>query len=210
MTGMEKYWESRFRDEGAMWKFEPSDSALRALSIFKLNRISNILIPGIGYGRNAKLFLDNGFKVTGIEIAGSAIELAETSGLRCKIFNGSVTSMPYDDVVYDGVFCYALLHLLNKRERRTFLKSCFSQLKPGGLMIFTVISREANMYGKGRLLSTDRFRMENGLSVYFYDSDSVQYEFRDFGMIESGNIDEPIKFMEGQESLKCKFIVCKK
>lgn len=49
-----------------MYKFEPSDSAMIALELFKSNRISNILISGIGFSRNAKLFHDYGFKLTGI------------------------------------------------------------------------------------------------------------------------------------------------
>jgi len=60
------YWESRFKNEGAMWKFEPSDSAIKALELFKYWKLIDILIPGFGYGRNAGLFLENGFKVTGI------------------------------------------------------------------------------------------------------------------------------------------------
>ena len=82
MTG---YWESRFKNEGAMWKFEPSDSAIYTLELFKNEQINDILIPGFGYGRNAKLFVDNGFKVSGIEISASAIELARINGIKCKI-----------------------------------------------------------------------------------------------------------------------------
>ena len=59
---MIEYWESRFKAEGAMWKYKPSDSAIIALDLFKSNNINNILIPGIGYGRNARLFCDNGFE----------------------------------------------------------------------------------------------------------------------------------------------------
>jgi hypothetical protein len=88
---MLEYWESRFKDEGAMWKFEPSDSALFAINLFKSNRINNILIPGIGYGRNARLFFENGFQITGIEISQSAIDLAKVNGLDCTIHHGSVT-----------------------------------------------------------------------------------------------------------------------
>ena len=62
-----EYRESKFNLEGAMWHFEPSDSAAIALELFKTKGISNILIPGYGYGRNAKLFYDAGFKVTGQE-----------------------------------------------------------------------------------------------------------------------------------------------
>ena len=66
---MIEFWESKFKNEGAMWKFEPSDSAMLAMELFKSNKFKSILIPGIGYGRNAKLFCENGFNVTGIEIS---------------------------------------------------------------------------------------------------------------------------------------------
>ena len=193
-----------------MWKFAPSDSAIIAMDLFKSNKIDNILIPGFGYGRNAKLFYDFGFKLTGIEISNSAIGLAKINGLNCKVHHGSVTSMPFDNEQYDGIFCYALLHLLNKTERRIFLKSCYNQLKTGGLMIFTVVSKQANMFGNGKQLSKDRFEIMKGLNVYFYDSNSVKKEFSDFGLTEFKDIEEPIKYMIGQESLKCKFVICKK
>lgn len=207
---MIEYWDSRFKEEGAMWKFEPSDSAIIALDLFKSNGINKILIPGFGYGRNAKLFYDNGFNVTGIEISKSAIDLAKSNGLDCLIHHGSVVLMPFDSEQYNGIFCYALLHLLNKTERRNFLKSCFNQLKSGGLMIFTVVSKQANMFGNGKLLSKDRFQIMKGLNVFFYDSESIKKEFADVGLLEFKDIDEPIKHMIGQEPLKCKFVICRK
>jgi SAM-dependent methyltransferase len=207
---MIEYWESRFKDEGAMWKFEPSDSAMIAMDLFKSNGIKNILIPGIGYGRNAKLFYDNGFKITGIEISKSAIDLAKSNGLNCMIHHGSVILMPFDSELYNGIFCYALIHLLNKTERRAFLESCYNQLKSGGLMVFTVVSKQSNMFGNGKRLSKDRFEIMKGLNVFFYDSDSVKKEFSDFGLREVRDIDEPIKHMIGQEPLKCKFVICRK
>lgn len=39
--------------------------------------VKNILIPGIGYGRNAQVFRENGMSVTGIEISQTAIDLAK-------------------------------------------------------------------------------------------------------------------------------------
>lgn len=207
---MTEYWESRFKEESAMWKFEPSDSAIITMDLFKSKGMNKILIPGFGYGRNAKLFYDNGFEVTGIEISQSAIDLAKLNGLNCKIHHGSVVSMPFDNEQYDGIFCYALIHLLNKNERRKFIVSCYQQLKSQGLMIFTVVSTEASMYGNGRRLSKDRFEIMKGLNVYFYDSESVEKEFADFGLIEFKDIAEPIKHMDGQEPLKCKYVVCRK
>lgn len=193
-----------------MWKFEPSDSAISALKLFKSEKINNILIPGFGYGRNARLFVDNGLIVTGIEISGSAIELARDNGLNCKIHHGSVTSMPFDRQKFDGIFCYATIHLLNKPERRKFLCACYDQLIKNGLMIFVVATTDNGLYGSGIHISRNRYEIAKGLQVYFYDSESVVKEFSDFGIIECNDIGEPVKFMEGQEPVKLKYIVCRK
>lgn len=56
--------------------------------------------------------------------------------------------MPYGKSLYDGIFCYALLHLLNQNDRRQFLKKCFDQLQPGGMMVFIVASKENKLYGQ--------------------------------------------------------------
>lgn len=210
MVTMIEYWESRFKNEGAMWKSDPSDSAFLALDYFKSDRINKILIPGFGYGRNAKLFLDNGLIVTGIEISKTAIDLARATGLDCKIYNGSVTSMPFDNETFGGIFCYAVIHLLNKRERSIFLNACYNQLNAGGIMIFVVASIRNNMYGTGRKLSKNRCEISKGLRVFFYDSESLLKEFSDFGLIEYREIEEPVKFMEGHEPLKLDFVICRK
>lgn len=207
---MTEYWESRFNNEGEMWGFEPSDSSITAARIFRSERLKNILVPGFGYGRNAKYFLENNFNVTGIEISESAIRLARDKGLNCIIHHGSVTSMPYDEEQFDAVFCYAMIHLLNKYERRTFLKACYSQLNKNGMMIFVVSSTDMDIYRRGRYLSKNRYEISGGLKVFFYDSESVLKEFSAFGMTECRDIEEPVKFMKNQDPLKLKFVICRK
>lgn len=208
---MIEFWESKFIDEQMTWGFEPSDSAIMAKNVFLEKEIKDILIPGIGYGRNAKIFCDNGINVTGIEISKTAIDLARLeNGLDIRIYQGSVTNMPFDNKLYDGIFCYALIHLLNERERKKLIIDCFNQLKPNGYMIFMVVSKKASMFGSGKQLSKDRFELMKGLNVFFYDSDSVNQEFKNYGLINILEIDEPIKHMENEPPLKCFFVKCKK
>jgi SAM-dependent methyltransferase len=207
---MFEYWESRFKNEGAMWKFEPSDSAILALQLFKTKKINHILIPGMGYGRNAKLFYENGFKITGIEISVSAIEIAKKNGLYFQIHHGSVASMPFDNEQYEGIYCYAMIHLLNRNERKLFLKSCYHQLKPNGIMIFVVASTDLSNFGQGKYLSTNRYKLAEGLKVFFYNDVSIQKEFAKFGLSEIRDIEEPVKFMKGIEPMKLKIVICKK
>ena len=208
---MNDFWEKVFEKEKTNWGFVPSDSAIRAKDFFLQKKIKSILIPGIGYGRNAKIFHDNGINVDGIELSKTAIELAKSeTGLDTTIYIGSVIDMPFDNKNYEGIFCYALIHLLNKHERKRFIQNCYNQLMPNGYMIFSIASKKASMYGKGRLLSKDRYEIQKGLNVFFYDSESVKQEFKNYGLVEFNDIDEPIKHLENEPPLQLIYVVCRK
>jgi 2-polyprenyl-3-methyl-5-hydroxy-6-metoxy-1,4-benzoquinol methylase len=207
---MTEIWESSFIENQMMWGLEPSDSAILTKDFFLEKKVKDILIPGIGYGRNAQVFTDNGINVTGIEISKTAIELARQNGLNLNIFHGSVTDMPFDNKLYDGIFCYALIHLLNNRERDKFIKDCYNQLKPNGYMIFTTISKEAPMFGKGKQLGKDYFEIMEGMKMFFYDPDSIKQEFGNYGLIEFSEIVEPHKNMENKLPFKFIMVKCQK
>ena len=207
---MTEFWESSFIEKQTMWGFEPSDSAILTKEFFLERKVKDILIPGIGYGRNAKVFIDNGINVTGIEISQTAINLARQNGIDSKIYQGSVTDMPFDNKLYDGIFCYALLHLLNSDERKKFINDCYSQLKPNGYMIFTTISKENPMFGKGKQLGKDYFEIMDGVKMFFYDSDSIKQEFGKYGLIEFPEIVEPHKDAENKPPFKFIMVKCQK
>lgn len=206
-----QYWEVKFKEIRTEWGFEPADSAILAKDIFMENKAKEILIPGIGYGRNAKIFLENGMNVTGIEISQTAIDLAKQENeLQIDIHQGSVTEMPFDDKMYDGIFCYSLLHLFDYHERKQILQNCYNQLKTNGIMLFTIVSKKTSIYGEGKLLSEDRFELSEGLEVFFYDVESAKKEFQDFGLVDCFELDEPIKYIKNEPPLKCIFMKCRK
>src|SRR5674476_358715 len=144
---MSRFWDEKYKSIGLLWTFEPADSAVRTRDLFAENDIRKVLIPGVGYGRNGRLFVESGFEVTGIEISETAIQLARENGLEFPIYHGSVNQMPFDEEVYDGIYCYALIHLLNQNDRRKFLENCYNQLRQGGIMVFAVVSKEYKLYG---------------------------------------------------------------
>jgi SAM-dependent methyltransferase len=205
-----EFWESSFIEKQTMWGFEPTDSAILTKDFFLEKNVKDILIPGIGYGRNAKVFIDNGICVTGIEISQTAIDLARQNGLDIPIFHGSVTDMPFDNKLYDGIFSFALLHLLNKHERDKFIKDCYDQLKPNGYMIFTTVSKKAPMYGKGKQLDTDYYEIMDGVKMFFYDTDTIKTDFGKYGLIELSEMDEPNKEMKNKPPINFLMVKCKK
>jgi SAM-dependent methyltransferase len=197
-----EFWEKNFQEKKEMWGFEPAHSAVLAKDIFVKTAVKNVLIPGIGYGRNAQVFRDNGMTVTGIEISKTAIEMAvKHYGPEMTIHHGSVTGMPFDQNRYDGIFCYALVHLLDGSERAKLIRDCYHQLPDDGIMIFTAISKEAHTYGTGKYLSKDRYEIFDGVKMYFYDRESINAEFGEAGLFEITEVDENFPFF---------FIICRK
>ena len=207
---MTEFWEQNFREKQTIWGFEPADSAIAVKDFFVKEKTDEILIPGIGYGRNASIFIENGINVTGIEISETAIRLARENNLEIPIYHGSIADMPFDGKCYGGIYSYALIHLLNSRERKKFISDCYNQLKTGGYMFFTTISKKDALYAKGNPVSKDRFEITKGAKIFFYDAESIRREFEKFGLIDFSEIDEPVKFDKNCLPMKFMLIKCKK
>jgi len=204
---MTEFWENSFKEKQEMWGLKPTKSALLAKDLFIKKGIRNILIPGMGYGRNAKVFKDNGFDVTGIEISKTAIELARKYlGQDMTIYHDTVSNMPLDSRRYDGIFCHALVHLLDKEERQKLILDCYDQLIENGYMIFTAITKTAPNYGKGRRIGQDRFEFHQGAKLFYYDEVSVQEEFSEAGLFKVEEIkeDQPLYFIKCQKIIDLK------
>lgn len=181
------------------------------MRLFEQNELHKILIPGFGYGRNAEVFIENGYEVTGIEISETATELAKKHfGKDIKIHHGSVSFMPFDTELYDGIYSYALLHLLNETERKKFVQDCYTQLKSGGYMIFVSLAKSDFRYGKGEEVMRDTFEMPYGVTLFFYDTDSITVDFTAYGLVESIEITEPEKSTNKDTEQRFWYIVCKK
>lgn len=205
---MTEFWENAFSEKQLMWGFEPTASAIVARDFFAGAGARNVLIPGVGYGRNAKAFLDRGMSVTGIEISDTAIALARSQlGLEIPIHHGSVADMPFDNRPYDGIFCYGLIYLLDAGGRSKLIQDCYRQLSPGGHMVFTLISKKAPMHGQGARLGDDCYERAPGLSMFFYDAASVEREFGPYGLLEVSEIDEPTP---GGGALPFINVICRK
>lgn len=182
---MTEFWEDTFKENQEMWGFSPAKSTMLTADFFVEQKVKNVLIPGIGYGRNAPLFIQNGITVTGIEISKTAIALAQKHfGNDLIIHHGSVTEMPFDNTLYDGIYCYALIHLLNKTDRAKLIQDCFNQLTENGWMVFAAVTKEAPLYGKGNCIDKDRFELAGGLTMFFYDRETIQEEFAKAGLVE--------------------------
>ena len=204
---MPEFWESVYSTNQTMWGENPTDNAIEVLKIFQNRKVKSVLIPGFGYGRNAKVFHDEGMEVTGIEISKSAIDRAKKHfGENTTIHHGSVTDMPYDNKSYDAIYCYSLIHLLPHPERLQCIERCYNQLKRGGIMVFVGLSINDHRLGEGVEVEKNTYQSPNGLNLYFYDEASVKEEFGAYNITDLCEINEPTD----QPNEKHWMVVCEK
>src|SRR3989344_1469220 len=204
---MTEFWETNFKEKQKMWGEGPAPAALFACDYFKERGVKKVLIPGIGYGRNAVPFLEAGMSVTGIEISETAINIAKSEmGINSTIYHGSVTDMPFDNEIYDGIFCYAVIHLLGEEERKKLIADCYTQLANGGTMIFVAASQKEPNYGKGTEIGQNRFEQHGGAQIYFYDETAIRDEFSEYGLQEVREITEKT----GGSEMQFFMAICKK
>ncbi|MBR9923133.1 MAG: class I SAM-dependent methyltransferase [Bacteroidetes bacterium] len=189
---MPEFWETAYSSNERMWGEQPTDNARTVLALMEKHKVKSILIPGFGYGRNAKVFYEKGIDVTGIEISETAIERARKHfGKEVTIHQGAVVDMPFDENLYQSVYCYSLLHLLNKAERKKLIADCYNQLVARGIMVFVALSANDKRFGVGEEIEKNTFHAPYGLNLHFYDKASVTAAFSDYNIIDLKEIKEP-------------------
>jgi SAM-dependent methyltransferase len=209
---MKDFWNKRFRDEGIIWSDNPSRSALSAIEKFKPYPVRDILILGIGYGRNARPFINSGYSVSGVEIADEAIKILNKSDLISKIdkiYLGSLLEMPFDNKLYDAIFSFNVLHLFCEADRITIIEKCKKILNSNGLVYSTAMSEFDLDFGKGAEIEKNTFD-KKGKPVHFFTDSDIREHFIDFEIIDTGLIDEPEEHGDsGKHVHKCRYIFAK-
>ena len=183
---MRSYWNRRFSKEGRIWGECPSRTAVQAAALFRQYGVQKLLVPGAGYGRHTDYFAGEGLTVHGIEISDVAVGLAARGGEWVTYHRGSVLDMPFSDDRYDAVYCFNVLHLFRAAERRTFIGKCVDQLRPGGVVYFTVFSEKEPTYGKGAKVEEDTFESKPGRPTHYFSETDLRDHFAAFDILETG------------------------
>ncbi len=208
---MNGYWETRFSKEGKIWGDSPSRTATYALGLFQEHGAKRILVPGVGYGRNAKPFSSAGFNVVGIEASETAFKLAKEYDPGSTFLHGSYLDIVPGNRPYDAVYCFNLLHLFRENERKLFIDKSWGELKKGGLIFFVVFSEKDPSFGKGREVEKNTFESKPGRPVHYFDKNDLQEHFQDFSIIENATMEDPENHgEEGAHSHVLRYIFARK
>jgi SAM-dependent methyltransferase len=142
-----------FFDDLDRYHFEKLHHLLRLVD-FDGYRGRSVLDVGCGAGVDLARFAKGGAIVTGVDVAGSAIDLARANfaqqGLagRFEVANGE--QLPFGDSTFDLVFAHGVVQYTANPRR--LVEECRRVLKPGGEAIFQVYNRVSWLNGLSKLM----------------------------------------------------------
>ena len=189
-TSTKEYWDRRFEDGGLIWGDLPSRTAVHALSLFEDHGIKSILIPGSGYGRNARFFSGADFIVSGVEVSEAACRMAQDYDPHSVYYEASALDMGFLIGPFDAVYCFNVLHLFARPERELLLRECVAKVRDDGLMFFVVFSELDPDYGKGPEVEPNTFESKPGRPVHYFTEEDLLDHLRDFEVLETGLIED--------------------
>jgi 2-polyprenyl-3-methyl-5-hydroxy-6-metoxy-1,4-benzoquinol methylase len=169
---MNNYWNQRFIKEKFMWGIEPSNVAIKCEKIFKENNVKDVLVMGIGYGRNGKYFSENNYNVDGIEYSEEAIKLGKMYCPKINFINDSVLDIKLDKK-YDALFCYSILHLFQMNDRKILLKNCIRHCRENGIIIISCCSIRDKTFGVGNKIEENTYEIKQGKILHFFTEEEI-------------------------------------
>jgi SAM-dependent methyltransferase len=150
-----------------------------------------------GTGELSIRFAKEGFQVTGIDLSGDMLAVAQAkavdAGVRIPFFEQDMAEFeapgPFDVI---GIFCDSLNYLQTEQEVKDTFGQALLHLKPGGLFIFDVHS----IYKITQVFVNQTFALNDDHISYIWDSfpgeeaNSVEHELSFFVLDEgSGKYD---------------------
>jgi methyl halide transferase len=132
------FWNGIYEKESSpRWNIGPAPSLVHWLKDSKPAK-GRVLLPGCGYGHDARLFAEHGFETVAVDFAPLAIERAQAVhgdtpvDWRCEdIFELPTTEAGAFDYVYE----YTCLVAIEPPRRPDYAQLCRDLLMPGGRLI---------------------------------------------------------------------------
>ncbi|QAY67769.1 class I SAM-dependent methyltransferase [Paenibacillus protaetiae] len=193
----EQKWDVLHRNENLRLKY-PSEQVIRFIKSSFKGSPENFHIAdlGCGSGRHVLFLLNEGFRVSGMDISRESIDyltgIAAPYRNKADLQQGSLTELPYSDASLDGVICHGVLLYLNADDIQKAIGEIHRVLKPGGKAIIVVRSIHDMRYGKGTAVEehtyqlTDNFTNEEGMVMHFFTVEEIHRLFRPFASMQIG------------------------
>lgn len=186
LPGVEqRYWEEYFtaaRRFGHSWKDEAKALA-PLISRLRDHGVSRVLDLGCGAGALSHLLGRSRFRVTGLDLAASALRFALERHPGLKVVQADVTSLPIRSGAFDAVVACLTLHYFPWSTTVAVFGEIHRLIREGGLFFFRVNSTADQAHGAGRGQRVEPHLYEcDGRLKRFFDEADCRSLVRCFGL----------------------------
>lgn len=207
-NGIETYWQNLWNGKNLdCYKRYVGNNSYKSkyLKIFKENNIKYVCDAACGFGKFSVQLAQNGFKVSGFDIAKDAVRLTidmlkEFNLDYCELKTCSLTSIDFKDDLFDGVVCSSVIDHLSLSDAKLALKELKRITKPCGLIYFSFdqsneddFSANHEIQDDGSMLYLEGARKgllfnpykEERIFEYLRDEDIIYYNKAESGQKEA-------------------------
>ncbi len=162
-------WDNIYKNKGRVQK-EIYPIIRRCIRLLKRSNVKRILDLGCGTGRHTIFLAKKGFKVYGVDISQSGLDIIKKTKSKLKLRNiklkrADMAKIPYKSNFFDSIVCTSVInHARLNKIKRTF-KEIVRVLKSNGIFILEVISPKDFTFKTG-------IEIEPGTRINIADWDS--------------------------------------
>ena len=192
-----QHWEINFSNKPEMFGLEPSVSAIKALKIFKENKINNIIELGAGLGRDSIFFAKNNIKTKALDYSDSGIKIINNKIEKNNLSNVISTKLfdvrkklPFKDNSIEGCYSHMLYCMaLTTNDLKKLNNEIKRILKPGGINIYTVRHTNDGDFKNGIHVGEDLYE-NDGFIVHYFSKEKVNSLLDGFNSITLEEFEE--------------------
>jgi 2-polyprenyl-3-methyl-5-hydroxy-6-metoxy-1,4-benzoquinol methylase len=131
------HWEERYDQKELPWDTgSPASCLMQLLSPWPKYK-GKVLEVGCGTGTNSVWMAEQGFQVTGMDIAAGAVALSQQraadKGVACTFIEADFFTYPIEEGQFSLLFDRGCFHGMDEEHRSLFTRRAAACLEPGGL-----------------------------------------------------------------------------
>lgn len=205
---MSQGWERLFAQEEHVLR-EPEVAVIELVRVLRRAGARRVLDWGCGAGRHVVYLARQGFEVTGLDPAPTAIRRAhqwvQEEGLKAVLSTAQPGRVPAEDGEYDAVLsAFAVEHGTREEVERS-VRELVRVLRPGGYLLVALSSQEDSLSQTGSPapggVRIPRSGPEEGVSHYLSSRGDLEEFFRGVEVVQLAHVCRRVRGAgDGQEA----------
>ena len=198
-----KSWDEIYKKKGVVQE-GISQNIADAVNFFKKENAKKVLDLGCGTGRHMAYMQKLGFEISGCDISPEAIATAGKEIPGAKLDVCEMSSLPYEDAVFDAVMCTDVL----QHGKLDYIKKAISEIhrvmKKGSILFLTVCSTEHPKFRTGEEIEPNTrintAALDGHVPHHFFTGDELRQIFSRFDIVSLEHVTRESPIDPGKKS----------